>query len=240
MYDVIIVGLGPAGGMTALTIAENSGLNILAVDRKKKIGVPVSCAGGIGIKMLDKVGLDVPNSCIATKVYGARVFTPSGNEFKIETHDEVIYILYRDLFDQWLAGRAMAAGVETRLNTKITGLTKDGVKTKDNEIKGKIIVGADGPVSRIGKWAGIDIKMGKVCCVQQTIENNQYDSRYVSVFFDNNLTPGGYAWVFPEGDDKVRVGLGTYCSAHQLSQAKRRLSKFLNSQKNTRGYGRRS
>ena len=52
----------------------------------------------------------------------------------------------------------MAAGVETRLNTKITGLTEEGAKTKDNEIKGKIIVGADGPVSRIGKLAGIDIK----------------------------------------------------------------------------------
>ena len=76
---------------------------------------------------------------------------------KIETKDEA-YILYRDLFDQWLAGRAMAAGVETRLNTKITGLTEEGAKTKDNEIKGKIIVGADGPVSRIGKLAGIDIK----------------------------------------------------------------------------------
>lgn len=28
MYDVIIVGLGPAGNLTALSIAENSGLNV--------------------------------------------------------------------------------------------------------------------------------------------------------------------------------------------------------------------
>ena len=228
MYDVIIVGLGPAGGMTALSIAENSDLNVLAVDRKKEIGVPVSCAGGIIIKMLDKVGLNVPNSCIATKIYGTRIFSPGGNELKIETKDERSYILHRNRFDQWLAGKAMAAGVETRLNTKITGLTKEGVKTKDGEIKGEIIVGADGPISRIGKWAGIDIKMRKVCCIQKTIENEQYDSRYNSAFYDNNLTPGAYAWIFPEGSDKIRVGLGAYCPTHQLSLSNR-LEKFFNS-----------
>ena len=79
MYDVIIVGLGPAGSMTALSIAENSGLNVLAVDRKKEIRVPVSCAGGIPINRLNKVGLEV-------------------------------------------------------LNTNITGLTKEGVKTKDFDV----------------------------------------------------------------------------------------------------------
>ncbi|MBE9594705.1 MAG: NAD(P)/FAD-dependent oxidoreductase, partial [Proteobacteria bacterium] len=157
MYDVIIVGLGPAGNMTALSIAENSGLDVLAVDRKKEIGVHVSCAGGISINMLNKVGLEVPNSCIATKCYGVRFFSPSGIEFKIETKDEHDYILHRNRFDQWLAGKVMAARVETRLNTNITGLTKEGVKTKDGEIKGKINVGAEGPISRIGKFAGIPL-----------------------------------------------------------------------------------
>lgn len=41
--NVLIVGLGPAGGAAALAAAQ-AGLRVAAVERKKEIGVPVQCA----------------------------------------------------------------------------------------------------------------------------------------------------------------------------------------------------
>ncbi len=37
MYDVAVVGQGPAGGMAALRLAE-AGHSVIAFDRKKRVG----------------------------------------------------------------------------------------------------------------------------------------------------------------------------------------------------------
>ncbi len=41
--DVLMIGLGPAGGSAAVQAAR-LGLTVIAVDRKKEIGRPVQCA----------------------------------------------------------------------------------------------------------------------------------------------------------------------------------------------------
>ena len=41
MYDVAVVGQGPAGGMTALRLAE-AGHSVITFDRKKRVGDPIA------------------------------------------------------------------------------------------------------------------------------------------------------------------------------------------------------
>ena len=48
--DVLVIGLGPAGGAAA-TAAARAGLSVLAVDRRKEVGVPVQCAEFIPLPM---------------------------------------------------------------------------------------------------------------------------------------------------------------------------------------------
>jgi digeranylgeranylglycerophospholipid reductase len=45
-YDVVVVGAGPAGSVTAKKAAEH-GLDVLIIERNQEIGVPVKCAEGV-------------------------------------------------------------------------------------------------------------------------------------------------------------------------------------------------
>jgi len=47
-YDVIVVGAGPAGLRAATKLAKN-GINVICLDKKQEIGVPVRCGEGLGL-----------------------------------------------------------------------------------------------------------------------------------------------------------------------------------------------
>ena len=54
-YDVVVVGSGPAGSVTARFAAEN-GAKVLILERRAEVGVPVLCGEGISQK-IDKWGM---------------------------------------------------------------------------------------------------------------------------------------------------------------------------------------
>ena len=51
-YDVVVVGGGPAGSVTARFAAE-SGAKTLIIDRRAEIGIPVLCGEGVS-QRIDK------------------------------------------------------------------------------------------------------------------------------------------------------------------------------------------
>jgi len=54
MFDVVVVGAGPAGSMAAKTAAEK-GLNVLLVEKRQEVGTPVRCAEGISKDSLSTI-----------------------------------------------------------------------------------------------------------------------------------------------------------------------------------------
>src|SRR4030043_243987 len=104
---------------------------------------------------------------IAGRMDGARIYSPDGTMVKLSADmagNETGYVVYRDIFDQELARRAVKAGAKLMLNTMAIGLIKEknkikGVKAKrfdeEFDIHANIVVGADGVESKVGQWAGI-------------------------------------------------------------------------------------
>jgi digeranylgeranylglycerophospholipid reductase len=225
--DVLVVGAGPAGSMTAKWAAKH-GAKVLMIEKRQEIGSPVRCGEGMSKEWLTEVGIK-PGKWINVEVEGARIFSPSEKVFEInEKHagNEVGYVVERDGFDKALAIDAANAGVDVVLKTAATGVLKEGgkivgVKAKQFgesfEIRAPITVGADGFESQIGRWAGLPTNLALKdmdTCLQYRMTNVDSDLRYCD-FYLGKVAPGGYVWIFPKDEGLANVGIGV-----QVSQIK--------------------
>jgi len=241
-YDVVVVGSGPAGSMTARFAAE-SGANVLIIERRQEVGVPVLCGEGVS-KGVDEFKVLEGKRWLANNMDGARIISPDGTMVKLAADmagDETGYVLYRDIFDQELARGAIRAGAELMLNTCAVNILKEngkinGVKAKqfgeEFDIEADIVVGADGVESKIGRWAGMKTTLKPYdleTCAQYTLSNVEFDRAYCDFYLGKKIAPGGYAWIFPKGKDIANVGIGILASLSEPGMSLKLLDKFINS-----------
>ncbi len=225
--DVLVIGGGPAGSMTAKWAAHH-GASVLLIEKRQEIGSPVRCGEGMSKDWLGEVGIK-PGRWINLEVEGARIFSPSEKVFEInEKHagNEVGYVVERDEFDKQLAIDAANAGVEVRLKTSAVAMLREhgrivGAKVKQFgellDVHAKVTIGADGFESQVGRWAGISTNLAMRdmdTCLQYRMTNVGSDARYCD-FYLGKVAPGGYVWVFPKADGLANVGIGV-----QVSQVK--------------------
>ena len=239
-YDVVIVGSGPAGSVTARFAAEN-GAKVLMIERRQEIGTPVLCGEGVSRKIDDWDMLE-GDRWIAGRMDGARIYSPDQTYVTLsadQAGNETGYVVYREIFDQELARRAVKAGVKIMMNTQATGLLKKGEKIKgimvrhfdeEFEIEADIIVGADGVESKIGQWAEIDTRLNPKdleTCAQYTLTNVDIKDAYCDFYLGEEIAPGGYIWVFPKGKGVANVGIGILASLSEGGMAKKLLDDFI-------------
>ncbi|OUJ19512.1 Geranylgeranyl reductase flavoprotein [Methanonatronarchaeum thermophilum] len=220
LFDVVVVGGGPAGA-SAARFASEFGLDTLLVEKRQEIGTPVRCAEGVG-KSVEEF-IDVDEKFLSKEVVGARIHSPDGTYFDMnddDAGDEVGYILERKIFDRELVKQAGESGAEIKLRTRATDLSREDGRVKVSlqrnggveTVESKVVVGADGVESRVGRLAGIptNLKLDDIqSCAQYLMTGlDDVDLDYTHFFVGNDVAPGGYAWIFPKGDNKANVGLG--------------------------------
>jgi len=220
-YDVVVVGAGPAGSMTAKWAAKG-GARVLIIEKRQEIGSPVRCGEGISRSWLDSVGIKLDAKSVAREVKGAKIVAPNGSSFYLSEKmagNEVGIVLERVFFDKLLARDAVKAGADLMLKTsavkllktgdKVTGVTiKSWGETKD--IKCGCVVGADGYESQVGRWAGINTNLAPrdiTSCFQYRLTNINHEADYCE-FVLGSKAPGGYIWIFPKNEDTANVGIG--------------------------------
>ncbi len=243
MYDVVVVGAGPGGSMAAKTSAE-LGLKVLMVEKRQEIGSPVRCAEGVSKAELSSL-VEVKKKWIAAEVAGAKIYSPDNTVITLSAEqagNEVGYILERKIFDRWLAKQAAKAGADVLVKTSAVGVEKrkDGLTVKLRkageffEVDAKMVIGADGIESRVGKWMGIDttLKLNEIeSCVQYLMTNlgEKYDMDYCHFWIGHGRSPGGYIWLFPKGNGSANFGIGVMPSMAK-EPAKAYLDRFLESE----------
>lgn len=230
MFDVVVIGAGPSGSHCAEQLAR-AGFKVLVIDRRLQIGSPYRCAGGIAVHWVEELGLDLPEEVIASRARRVRVYSPSNDYVEVNLGRDIGLVLKRDVFDQWLARRAAASGAEFKINTRAIDFNfKDGLKTNNGVLKARYYIGADGPLSNLGRWAGINVEVDDWSMhlgVQRTIELD-YPQDLISIWFDWNYAPYGYCWVFPSGYNQVRIGIGV---PRAIGEPVQKLDKFMREKK---------
>jgi digeranylgeranylglycerophospholipid reductase len=220
-YDVVVVGAGPAGSMTAKWAAKG-GARVLMIEKRQEIGSPVRCGEGISRSWLDSVGITLDAKSVARQVKGAKIVAPNGSSFYLSEKmagNEVGIVLERVFFDKLLARDAVKAGADLMLKTSAVKLLKTGDKVtgvkirswgETKDIKCGCVVGADGFESQVGRWAGINTSLAPrdiTSCFQYRLTNINHEPDYCE-FVLGSKAPGGYIWIFPKNEDTANVGIG--------------------------------
>lgn len=239
-YDVVIVGAGPGGSIAAKTAAKK-GLDVLLIEKRQEIGDPVRCAEGVSKIWLRK-HIEPDHRWICADVKGSRIYSPDGTMVEMSEEiagGEVGYVLERKIFDRALAYESAKAGAEVMVKTRATDLIIEngfvkGVRVmhlgEEYDIRAKIVIGADGVESKVGRWAGIDtsIKPADIeTCAQYLMSGTEIDQDYCYFYIGNDIAPAGYIWLFPKGKDLANVGIGILGSRSGEKHAVDYLNEFV-------------
>ncbi|MHA2333850.1 MAG: NAD(P)/FAD-dependent oxidoreductase [Candidatus Hodarchaeales archaeon] len=235
-YDVAVVGGGPAGLSVARKCAKN-GLKVVVFEEDPVIGEPLACGEGISINKLQELGIPFEEKTSANMkkvsafveqfVKLQRFYFGQGG-VAISQLDTVT--IDRPKFDRYLATAATANGSEVMTGQSVRDLVFESdkvilsVKHQDGEIDNffaSVVVAADGPVARMSKKAGLQPPAEYVQGLEKKIEGVHTDA--LEFFFDFDLLPGGYGWIFPKKND-TNIGI----VVKPALKPRERLEKFVN------------
>ena len=225
LYDVIVVGAGPAGSYIAHELAS-SGYDVAVFEEKNAPGLNVCCTGIISTECFQS--LDPGTDVILTKVNSAKFFSPSGRCLRLQTEKVQAYVVNRLLFDKAIASKAQSQGAQYFFSSPVIDIIpgKDSIQAETlcfgaREIfSARAVVLANGFKPKL-PWR---LDLGKIenflVGAQAEIEMKNVDE--FEVYFGQAIAPGAFAWLVPTSINKAYVGLLA------ISQAKLHLQKLLN------------
>jgi len=213
---ITVVGAGPAGSYLAYLLAKQ-GEKVTVLEEHNRIGSPVQCTG-IVTHSVEKF-FKLKNEVIAKRLN--KVIAVSKNKRIAVNVDEIV--MWRNKFDQFVAGMAEDAGAKILLSHQFIGFNgKNSIRIKDkrdNKIKdigADIIVGADGPYSAVAKAAGMNLSpvssrnyIGMQAKVKLSMDTTAFETYFGSGF------PNFFGWCVPESEDTVRLGIGSFENAQE-------------------------
>ncbi|MCR4404142.1 MAG: geranylgeranyl reductase family protein [Candidatus Acetothermia bacterium] len=211
-YDVAVVGGGPAGAVAAATAARH-GATVLLVEKAIPEHKPVQCTGLVSLRTLEEAGIDSDADVVLREITGASVYAPNGRRLQLGGGRTRAVVIDRQRFDLLLLERARLAGVDVRTETTAVGLEGAGLRLNHNGresvVRAKVIIGADGPRSRIAQWKGLPEPQELLVGFQTVAPYEPEREDAVSVFLGSALAPRFFAWAVPERPGWARIGLGT-------------------------------
>src|ERR1035437_304350 len=216
-YDVVVVGAGPAGSMAA-KYAAKAGARVLMLEEHPAIGQPVQCAGLISTRAFE--GCEVPETVSRLAIRGANIHAPDGRILTVDGKRTMAYVVDRGELDQAMALEALKSGVASLVKTRFSGLRWQGSDViiaaisqgEPIEIRTRVVIGADGLQSAVGRLAGLERVQTILTCAQAEVYADVGHPDFVDVYLGQDVAPGFFAWAIPTRSGTIRIGL---CSTHR-------------------------
>ncbi|MFD0200219.1 MULTISPECIES: geranylgeranyl reductase family protein [Saccharothrix] len=204
LWDVVVVGAGPAGA-TAARVAAEAGCGVLLLERaavpryKTCGGGLIGCAqeflpAGLGVTVRDEV------EAVTFGLRGRRERTlPSTAGMRCK-------MVFRDELDAALTKVAAEAGVVVADRTPVAALEDAAgevvVRTGGGErVRARAVVGADGTAGRVGRHVGVRCEQVDLALeVEVPVETGAASRWRGRMLMEWGPLPGSFGWVFPKGD----------------------------------------
>ncbi|MFG2500985.1 geranylgeranyl reductase family protein [Streptomyces sp. NPDC048441] len=233
VWDVVVVGAGPAGASAAYAAAV-AGRSVLILE-KAELPRYKTCGGGIIGPSRDALppGFELPFRDRVRAV----TFTLDGKFARTRRSKQMLFgLINRPEFDQQLVEHAQKAGAELRTGATVARVEQHGsavpdrrtvavVLQSDETVLARAVVGADGSASRIGAHVGVkldvvDLGLEAEIPVPQSVAEDWAGRALI----DWGPLPGSYGWVFPKGDT---LTVGVISARGEGAATKRYLEDFI-------------
>jgi digeranylgeranylglycerophospholipid reductase len=206
-YDVVVAGGGPAGLSLAAPLAAR-GYSVLVCERSGQIGLPVRTSGGSWPADLRALGLPDhlwhPIETLSFRSRNARATVEWGGPVGCSL----------DVTATWrhLADRARAAGatVETGTLVRPNGTARLTLRHGEHTrpVRCRLAIDATGTPSLLARSAGVHQGFRRVGVGYERELSAPGFPQHEAMILVGGIAPAGYAWAFPRGETRVRVGVG--------------------------------
>lgn len=220
IYDVAIVGAGPAGSTTARECAA-SGLSTVIVDRAE-FPRDKPCGGGVNMRTARLMPFDI-SPVVEKTVHSVKFYSGIKHPYTLTSDDPLTYITRRSRLDAFLLEKATLAGAKLEEGFRVQSVERNGhvtISDGDRSFTARRLIAADGANGQTAKLAGIEAERDMTVALEgnMPILEGQNDDWHRTVSLSIGAVPGGYGWLFPK-EDHLNIGVwGPRSEAQRLRE----------------------